>query len=322
MCRMPIAQPCLPCVPPWHCARTSPCHGLPCHCVHKPHGSAPPHSPHRCVHHAGPHPPPHRRVRDPQLERFYKAMRPAPSLHVIGDRDPVKPLTNLVGAPSPPPASLARPCASLQHCVPAAGGAGEPLACFVGNAPAPSWLPGCPSGLCRHALPGTRARGGVALPCYISMICSQSALAPWQQWPGCGGSLKCGPRFVATVCCPNQCAPPSDRSSHISTIPPFCVRLVAADREFRPPRGGDARARARHTRATPRGPAARACLFAGAAAGSAPVTRGGTLRRRGSALGLALKPLLSGCAACQGVSSVCHAARLSDDLEILLHICL
>ncbi|KAL4421601.1 hypothetical protein ABPG75_010892 [Micractinium tetrahymenae] len=36
------------------------------------------------------------RVRDPQLERFYAAMQPAPSLHIIGDRDPVKPLTNLL----------------------------------------------------------------------------------------------------------------------------------------------------------------------------------------------------------------------------------
>lgn len=34
------------------------------------------------------------RVRDPQLECFYEAMRPAPSLHIIGDRDPVKRLTN------------------------------------------------------------------------------------------------------------------------------------------------------------------------------------------------------------------------------------
>lgn len=37
-----------------------------------------------------------RRVRDPQLECFYEAMRPAPSLHIIGDRDPVKRLTNQV----------------------------------------------------------------------------------------------------------------------------------------------------------------------------------------------------------------------------------
>jgi hypothetical protein len=35
-----------------------------------------------------------RRVRDPQLECFYEAMRSAPSVHIIGDRDPVKRLTN------------------------------------------------------------------------------------------------------------------------------------------------------------------------------------------------------------------------------------
>ena len=34
------------------------------------------------------------RVRDPALESMYEAMRSVPSLHIIGDRDPVKPLTN------------------------------------------------------------------------------------------------------------------------------------------------------------------------------------------------------------------------------------
>lgn len=34
------------------------------------------------------------RVRDPSLECFYAAMRPVPSLHIIGDKDPVKRLTN------------------------------------------------------------------------------------------------------------------------------------------------------------------------------------------------------------------------------------
>lgn len=36
------------------------------------------------------------RVRDPQLECFYSALRPCPSLHIIGDKDPVKRLTNLL----------------------------------------------------------------------------------------------------------------------------------------------------------------------------------------------------------------------------------
>ncbi|PSC70237.1 low CO2-induced aldose reductase isoform B [Micractinium conductrix] len=36
------------------------------------------------------------RVRDPQLERFYAPLRSCPSLHVLGDRDPVKRLTNLL----------------------------------------------------------------------------------------------------------------------------------------------------------------------------------------------------------------------------------
>ncbi|KAL4854860.1 NADPH-dependent aldo-keto reductase [Chlorella vulgaris] len=34
------------------------------------------------------------KVRDPSLECFYAAMRPVPSLHIIGDKDPVKRLTN------------------------------------------------------------------------------------------------------------------------------------------------------------------------------------------------------------------------------------
>lgn len=36
------------------------------------------------------------RVRDPQLERFYTPLKQVPSLHIIGDRDPVKRLTNLL----------------------------------------------------------------------------------------------------------------------------------------------------------------------------------------------------------------------------------
>jgi hypothetical protein len=33
-------------------------------------------------------------VRDPALECFYTALRPCPSLHILGERDPVKRLTN------------------------------------------------------------------------------------------------------------------------------------------------------------------------------------------------------------------------------------
>eukprot|EP00887_Chlorella_sp_A99_P002778 scaffold6.g2778.t1 len=38
------------------------------------------------------------KARDPQLERCYAAMRACPSLHIVGDRDPVKGMTNrLIG---------------------------------------------------------------------------------------------------------------------------------------------------------------------------------------------------------------------------------
>ena len=33
-------------------------------------------------------------MRDPALECFYTALRPCPSLHILGERDPVKRLTN------------------------------------------------------------------------------------------------------------------------------------------------------------------------------------------------------------------------------------
>jgi len=69
-------------------------------------------------------------VRDPQLERFYAPLKTCPSLHLIGDRDPVKRLTNLLiesfehpvvvtharghVIPSLPPADLQRVRAFLQ----------------------------------------------------------------------------------------------------------------------------------------------------------------------------------------------------------------
>jgi predicted esterase len=70
------------------------------------------------------------RVRDPALERYYASLAAVPSLHVIGDRDPVKSMTNrLIEAfdaplvlshprghviPSLPPADLARLRAFLE----------------------------------------------------------------------------------------------------------------------------------------------------------------------------------------------------------------
>jgi len=36
------------------------------------------------------------RVRDAKLEEYYRAMRPIHSLHIFGDRDPIKGLTNLL----------------------------------------------------------------------------------------------------------------------------------------------------------------------------------------------------------------------------------
>jgi hypothetical protein len=34
------------------------------------------------------------RVRDPNLEKYYAALAPVPAVHIIGDRDPVKRMTN------------------------------------------------------------------------------------------------------------------------------------------------------------------------------------------------------------------------------------
>ena len=34
------------------------------------------------------------RVRDPQLESYYDKLGPVPAVHIIGDRDPVKQMTN------------------------------------------------------------------------------------------------------------------------------------------------------------------------------------------------------------------------------------